>query len=111
MAKKKAPLTAKEEVKKSMKKEIIVNLKIKEIDTKIYETKKDGVKEVHKVSFENVTNGVSVTLKGKKSTHPLRNWDKGILNSKEDIVMTLSLPSTSQKKITDYKNGTEEDIE
>ncbi len=109
MAKKKPALTAKEEVKKSMKKEIIVDLKIKDITTKIYETKKDGVKEIHKVSFENIANGVSITLKGRKVTHPLRHWDKKMLNSKDDIIMTLSLPTNSQKRITDYKtNGDNE---
>lgn len=106
MAKKKPALATKEEVKKASKKEIIVNLKIKEIVTQVYETKKEGVKEILKVSFTNASNGVSVTLKGSKKMHPLRHWDKAMLDTKEDIAMTLSVPSTNQKKITDYKDPT-----
>ena len=78
-----------------------IKLKIKKIVTEIYETKKDGIKEIFKVSLENPESGLSITLKGKRATHVLRNWDRRMLDTKEDIRLTLSLPSVKQTNITD----------
>ena len=86
----------------SIHKEIIVNLKIKKIATEIYETKKEGVKEILKVTFESPAEGIVIALKGAKASHPLRNWDKRVLDTKDDIVMTLSVPKINQKKLDDF---------
>ena len=63
---------------------------------------KKRVKEILKVVFESAADGIVIALKGAKSSHPLRNWDKRVLNSKDDIVMTLSVPKINQKKLDDF---------
>jgi len=90
-------------------KKLEVELKIKKIVTEIYETKKDGIKEILKVSLVCPESGLTVTLKGKKATHELRDWDKRMLNTKETIHLTLSLPSVRQTAITEsFSEETEE---
>ncbi len=88
-----------------------MNLKIKKMSTETYETKKEGIKEIYKVVLYNPSDGITITLKGKKASHPLRNWDRRMLSSKEPIHMTLSVPTIKQKSITDKFNGEEEQEE
>ena len=88
-----------------------VDLKIKKIATEIYETKKEGIKEILKVSLVNPESGLTITLKGKKATHELRDWDKRMLNTKESIHLTLSLPSVRQTAITENFSESEESEE
>lgn len=102
MAKKKEEQKEEKETKPTQK-EIIVSLNLKRISPQIYETKKEGVKEILTVTLENKNEGVTVTIKGNKASHPLRKWDKRIFEEEEEIVMTLSVPNMNQKKITDFK--------
>ena len=90
-------------------KKLEVDLKIKKIATEIYETKKEGIKEILKVSLYAPESGLTIVIKGKKATHELRDWDKRMLNTKESIHLTLSLPSIRQTAITEsFSEETEE---
>ncbi len=89
-------------------KEVTVDLKIKKMSTEIYDHKKEGIKEILKVAFWNAEKGISITMKGKKATHPLRDWDKRMLNTKETISLKLSLPTIKQTAITDEFKEPEE---
>ncbi len=92
-------------------KQIDETLKIKKMSTDVYETKKEGIKEIFKVTLVNPADGFTVVLKGDKSTHHMRDWDKRMLNTKESIHMTLSIPTVRQKNITDKFGGKEEEEE
>ncbi|KKM87247.1 hypothetical protein LCGC14_1270900 [marine sediment metagenome] len=82
-------------------KKLEIDLKIKKIATEIYETKKEGIKEILKVSLVCPESGLTIVIKGKKATHELRDYDKRMLNTKENIHLTLSLPSIRQTAITE----------
>ena len=105
MAKKK-PLT---EDKKETSQEFVVNLKIKKITDDTDKTVKAGVREIRKVVFENVNDGVSLSLKEPKASHFLRKWDKRIFTAETEIVMTLTVPYVNQKLITDFGEEDGED--
>lgn len=88
-------------------KDIIANLKLRDIVDKVYQTKKEGTKEMRTVSLSDTDSGISVTLKGAKAYHPLRDWDKSILTKEDVVTLTLTVPKVTQTKITEFKNSDE----
>ena len=88
-------------------KDIIANLKLRDIVDKVYQTKKEGTKEIRTVALSDTDLGISVTLKGAKAYHPLKDWDKSVLTKEDVITLTLSVPKVSQKKITEFKESDE----
>lgn len=96
----------KEESQKT--KDIIANLRLRDIVDKIYQTKKEGTKEIRTVSLSDTGSGISLTLRGAKQYHPLKNWDKSVLTKEDVITLTLTVPKNTQKKITEFKEGEEE---
>lgn len=92
---------------KTPTKDIIANLKLRDIIDKVYQTKKEGTKEIRTVALSDTDLGISVTLKGAKANHPLRDWDKSVLTKEDVVTLTLSVPKISQKKITEFKESDE----
>lgn len=109
MAKKKPAIVQnKKDEAKPESKEYTATLKVKFYDDKVDTTAKTGVREIRKVNL--TASGINLTLTDKKASHLLRSIDKRVFTEGMEVFMTLSIPNIEQKKITDFENPSEKEI-